>query len=289
VTTQSASRRIALVGDSTCDLPADEARRLGVVTVPLTIAFGTETYADGVGLSIDEFCGRLDGWAALPTTSQPSLGQFVATYQRLLQEHDGIVSVHIAAAMSGTYRTALAAAQQLDERRIRVIDSCTVSVGAGLLIEAVAEALDDGAELDEAAALAERERPRITVFGTVPSLKYAVRGGRVSPRAARLIDGLHLRPIIVFDETGKAGKGGVRVGFDRALEALVGRAVRFAGGAPARAMVVHSGEEDGAARVAGGLARRLHVPVVPVVRAGAVLTTHVGMGSVSVAVRRLEG
>ncbi|HEX5643735.1 MAG TPA: DegV family protein, partial [Thermoleophilia bacterium] len=102
------------------------------------------------------------------------------------------------------------------------------------------------------------------------------------------LDRLHLAPIIVFDEHGKPGKGGAALGFDRALNAIVKRAVSFADGAPARAMVVHSGDRTGAGFVAARLEERLGGEV-PVIRAGAVLTTHVGLGSVTVAVRRLGG
>jgi fatty acid-binding protein DegV len=159
-------------------------------------------------------------------------------------------------------------------------------VGAGLLLEAAGEAIAAGAGLDEVAALVGRVKREIRIFGTVASLDFAVRGGRVSPGMARTLARLHLAPIIVFDETGRAGKGGAALGFDRALNAIVKRAVKFAAGAPARAMVVHSGDQAGADFVAARLAERLGGEV-PVVRAGAVLTTHVGLGSVSVAVRRL--
>jgi fatty acid-binding protein DegV len=158
----------------------------------------------------------------------------------------------------------------VDPGRIRVIDACTVSVGTGLLVEAIAE----------------RVKQEIRVFGTVASLDFAVRGGRVSPRMARTLGRLHLAPIIVFDQTGRAGKGGAALGFDRALNAIVRRTVHFVAGAPARAMVVHSGDEAGADFVAARLREHLGGDV-PVVRAGAVLTTHVGLGSVSIAVRRL--
>jgi fatty acid-binding protein DegV len=114
-----------------------------------------------------------------------------------------------------------------------------------------------------------------------------VRGGRVSPRLASVIEKLHLSPIIVFDERGKAGKGGVALGFDRALESIVRRAVRWSRGRAAAAMVVHSGDAAGAALCADRLKRRLGLDDVPVVTAGAVLTAHVGLGSVTVAVRRL--
>ena len=183
-------------------------------------------------------------------------------------------------------QAAQAAAREVDPGRIRVIDSCAVSVGAGLLLEAAGEAVAAGAGLDEVVALAERVKREIRIFGTVASLDFAVRGGRVNPSMARALKRLHLAPIIVFDETGRAGKGGAALGFDRALSAVVRRAVKYADGAPARAMVVHSGDQAGADFVAARLAERLGGEI-PVVRAGAVLTTHVGLGSVSVAVRRL--
>jgi fatty acid-binding protein DegV len=124
------------------------------------------------------------------------------------------------------------------------------------------------------------------VFGAVASLDFAVRGGRLSPRLARTMGRLHLSPIITLDETGKAREAGVALGFDRALNAIVKRVVRHADGGPARAMVVHSGDEAGARFVAARLEEHLGGDV-PVVRAGAVLTTHVGLGCVTAAVRRI--
>jgi len=259
-----------------------------MVAVPLTLSLGDEEYLDGVDITLDGFIHRIVSGSGVPRSSQPAVADFAQTYRRLLEYREGIVSVHIAGAMSGTVQAARAAAREVDPRRVRVIDSCAVSVGAGLLIEAIGEAIAAGESLDEIEALAERVKRDITIFGTVASLDFAVRGGRVSPRLARTLDRLHLAPIIVFDETGKPGKGGAALGLDRALNAIVRRAVGFAGGAPARAMVVHSGDQAGAEFVAARLHARLGGEV-PVVRAGAVLTTHVGLGSVSIAVRRLTG
>ena len=279
---------IALVTDSTADLPGDEPFRLGLVAVPLTLSLGDDSYLDGVDITLQGFLDRIAASTAPPRSSQPAVADFMDTYRRLLEYREGIVSIHIAGAMSGTVQAASAAAREVDPERVRVVDSCTVSVGTGLLIQAVGKALTDGAGLDEAVALAEQVKRDIRVFGTVSSLDFAVRGGRVSPRMARTITRLGLAPIIVFDETGRPAKGGATLGFDRALNALVRRAARFAGDAPATAMVVHSGDEAGAAFVSARLEERFGAPV-PVVGSGAVLTTHVGPGSVSVAVRRRVG
>jgi DegV family protein with EDD domain len=279
---------IAIVTDSTTDLPEEEAFRLGVVAVPLTLSLGTAEFLDGVDISADGFVHRILSGSDVPRSSQPAVADFVQTYRRLLEYREGVVSVHIAGAMSGTVQAARAAAREVDPQRVRVIDSCLVSVGTGLLAEAIGEAIAAGADLDEVEQVAERVKREVRIFGTVASLDFAVRGGRVGPTMARTLKRLHLAPIILFDETGKPGKGGAALGFDRALNAIVKRAVRYADGAPARAMVVHSGDEAGAHFVAARLKERLRCDV-PVVRAGAVITTHVGLGSVTAAVRRVAG
>jgi len=276
---------IAVVTDSTTDLPETEAFGLGVVAVPLTLSIGDEEYLDGVDVTLDGFIHKLQTTTGAPRSSQPAASDFADMYQRLLEYREGIVSVHLAGAMSGTVQSARSAAQQVDPRRVRVIDSCSVSVGAGLLVRAVGEAIAAGASLDEIEALAEEVKGDIAVFGTVRSLDFAVRGGRISARAARLIKALHLTPIIAFDETGKAKKAGAVFGFDRSLTTMTKRALRFAGGRGGQAMVVHSGDEAAAGFVAARLREQLGTDV-PVLRAGAVLTTHVGLGTVAVAVRR---
>ena len=257
------------------------------MAVPLTLTLGDEEYLDGVDITLDGFIQRILAGDGVPRSSQPAVADLVQTYRRLLECRDGVVSVHIAAALSGTVQAARAAAREVDPERIRVVDSCSVSVGAGLLVEAVGEAITSGADLDEVERIAERVKREIKVFGAVKSLDFAVRGGRVSPRLAKSMDRLHLSPIIALDETGKAGRAGAALGFDRALNTVVRRVVRYAGDGPARAMVVHSGDQPGAEFVAARLAAHLGGDV-PVVRAGAVLTTHVGLGCVTAAVRRLS-
>jgi len=279
---------IAIVSDSTCDLPEKAAFELGVVAVPLTISFGDESYLDGVDMTLDGFVRRLRSAEKLPISSQPPVADFRETYRNLLEYRDGVVSVHIAAAQSGTCQSALAAAREVDPRRVRVIDSRTNSVGAGLLIEAVGEMIAVGADLDEIERRANAMRSDITVIGTVRTLDFAVRGGRVNPRAAGLINALHLKPIITFDSMGTAQKGGVAVGFRGALDNVVKRVAGFAGDLPVRCMVVHTVDEEGAAHVADGLRARFGLADVPVVRSGPVLSAHVGLDSVSVGVHRLR-
>ncbi len=204
---------VAIVTDSTTDLPETEAFGLGVVAVPLTLSIGDEEYLDGVDVTLDGFIHKLQTTTGAPRSSQPAASDFAAMYQRLLEYREGIVSVHLAGAMSGTVQSARSAAQQVDPRRVRVIDSCSVSVGTGLLVRAVGEAIAAGASLDEIEALAEGVKGDIAIFGTVRSLDFAVRGGRISARAGPAHQGAasHAHHRVRRDGQGEEGGCGVRV------------------------------------------------------------------------------
>ena len=277
---------IALVCDSTCDLPESLAHHLGVVRVPLTLTVDDRQYRDGLDMTATEFYRRLPGLERLPTSSQPSVSDFREVYERLLEHHEGIVSLHIAGALSGTVEAARSAAEVIDPQRIRVIDTHKVSIGAGLLLEAAGAAIAAGAGLDQVEDLVLGARRQVALFGTPGSLDQAVRGGRVSPAAAHLIEAAHLYPIIVFDDEGHAQKGGVAAGFEGAMRALVKKALRFVGGQPARAMVVHTDRLEAAEAVAESLCRHLGTSAIPIVYGGPVITTHVGLGAVTIGVRR---
>jgi uncharacterized protein len=277
----------ALVADSTCDLPEALAHRFALVRVPLALTIDGQSYRDGVDMTATQYYKKLPLARRLPTSSQPPVGEFRAVYERLLEHHDGVVSLHIAGALSGTVEAARSAAEAVDGRRVRVIDTHKVSIGAGLLIEAAGEAIEAGADLDEIEDRVLVERGRVALFGTISSLDQAVQGGRVSARAARLVKLARLHPIILFDQEGRVVRAGFAAGFSAALRALVRRAAAFAGDRPARLMVVHTDCLEAAETVAQALCRELHVPEIPVTYGGPVIATHVGLGAVTVAVRRL--
>ncbi len=287
---QLAARRstIALVTDSTCDLPDGLAASLEVVRVPLRLTIDGREYRDGVDMTAAEYYRRMPEALALPTSSQPPVSDFKRVYRRLLEHHEGIVSLHIAGALSGTVDAARSAAAAVDPGRIRVIDTARVSVGVGLLVELAGRAVARGAGLDEVEREVLAARASTGLFGTVSSLDQAVRGGRVSRRGAWLLQTAHLYPIIVFGDDGRATKGGIALGFERSLRQLVRRAVAFAGGAPARAMVVHTDKLESAEAVAAALRERLGLADVPIVGGGPVIATHVGLGCVTVGIERLE-
>ena len=280
--------KIALVVDSGCDLPEATAHALGLVRVPLCLSFGDETFLDGVDITPAQFYQRLATSPHHPKTSQPAVGDFKATYRRLLEHHESVLSLHITGGMSGTFQAAQAAAQQVDPARIRVVDTKHLSVTLGLVVEAVGEALRAGASLDEAAAAAERISRQIRLFATFPSLDTAVRGGRVSPSMARISRVLGLKPMITLDDEGRSAKAGIYFGYQASLRGMVARAARFAAGAPVRLLIAHANAVGAAEYVAELLCRRFGVADIPIVNLAAVLAAHTGPGTVGIAVRRLE-
>ncbi|MER3485708.1 MAG: DegV family protein, partial [Chloroflexota bacterium] len=119
---------MAIVTDSTADLPPALSEPLGIRVVPLNVHFGEQVFRDQVDLSTPEFMERLTSSAVLPKTSQPSPGAFAAVYEALAKDHDGIVSIHISGKLSGTVNAARAARDSLPEpSRVVVLDSETVT------------------------------------------------------------------------------------------------------------------------------------------------------------------
>jgi len=139
---------VAIVTDSTSDLPPDLTRSRSITVVPLTLNFEGKTLLDGVDIQPDEFYRRLPSAATHPTTSQPSPGRFAQTYSALLADHEAIVSIHISEKLSGTYASARQAAEMTEPKRVRVVDSEVVSMSLGLLALTASSLASNGADAE---------------------------------------------------------------------------------------------------------------------------------------------
>lgn len=187
---------VAVVVDSTSDIPPATREELGITVVPLTILFGNQAYLDGVEMSTEEFYQRLVKDPVHPSTSQPSPGAFAEVYERLAREHEGIISIHISSKLSGTVRSAEQAAQMVTQVPIRVIDSTSVSMGFGFLGIEAAKLARAGKSLDEIAAQVEALIPRIRLWAVLDTLEYLRRGGRIGRAGAFLGTLLNVKPLI---------------------------------------------------------------------------------------------
>ena len=189
---------VAIVSDTCHYLPAELVAEQGIHEVSLYVHSGNHTRRESEITDYDEYYAQLRDMSALPTTSQPSIGDFLAVYEPLLEAGSDIVSVHLAGGMSGTVRSAEQARDQLGERasRVRVIDSESACGGQGLVVLAAAAAARSGAD---AAAVAERTmqaRADLKMWFAIDTLEYLRRGGRIAGAQAWLGSALRIKPIL---------------------------------------------------------------------------------------------
>lgn len=204
--------RIALVTDSSCDLPHELITRYHAYMVPVRIHFGDETYIDKQTITPLEFYEKLQASPVHPTTSQPTPADFKKIYEHLAEYYDAIISIHLAAKLSGTFRAAQTAAQYIKNAKIVVIDSKTTSLALGLLMIEAGEAIAAGLSIERVAERIEMLVKRIQIIINIPSLKYLVRGGRLSKGKGLIATLLNIKPLLTFDETGVVAEIGKAFG-----------------------------------------------------------------------------
>ncbi len=191
---------IAVVTDSTADIPAAILAERGITAVPAKVQFGDVEYQDRVDLSSQEFYTRLESdKEVFPTTSAPTPEEFKGVYEDTLSQHESVISIHVSSKLSSTYESAVAGAALADPggERIKLIDSLTCSMATGWVALAAQQVIDDGRTALDAYQEAKRLVPRVQVGGTPSTLEYLIRGGRLSGAAALLGNLLRIKPVLL--------------------------------------------------------------------------------------------
>lgn len=194
-------RKIAVVTDSTSNLPPELAREYDIPMIPLKVHWGEDTYLDGVTLMPDTFYRWLGERKDFPTTSQPSAGEFMQFFQEAAErfETDTLVGVFISADMSGTLASAIQAKAELSGLHIELLDSRSVSMGLGFQVLTAARAADAGASLEEIVDRVHQVRARMQLLFTVQTLEFLHRGGRIGGAARLLGTALNLKPLLTVE------------------------------------------------------------------------------------------
>ena len=277
----TATRRVAIVCDSACDLPDAVLDRYGIALVPLQVLFGDEVRLDRVELAPAEFYRRLRAGGPPPTTSQPTPAQFLAAFEHARAEAEGVVAVLLSSALSGTYANAEAARRTFAAGGVHLVDSRSASFGIGLLALRGAELAEAGWDAAAIARELERVRDRSGMFCTVDTLHYLLRSGRVSRVQAWLGGLLDMKPILSLDRDGKV----VAAGRVRGQAALLDRVCRLLDAVLPRTRVrlrlavAHADTPELAERVRRALAERYEPIDVLVAPVTGVLAAHVGPGA----------
>lgn len=266
---------VRIVTDSTADLTQEQQQAAGITVVPLNVHFGDQVFRDHVDLTTDEFFRRLKASPQLPRTSQPSVGAFEETFRKLRESGDEIVSVHLSSKVSGTFNSALMAAQAVDKDWIEVVDSLSTSMALGFI------ALE-GANLARAGrdrkAVAERLRslvPKARVICVVDTLTYLERGGRIGKARALLGSLLNVKPILQLKDGEVVPLGRAR-GRPQALSRLVELLARD--GQVKQLAIMHGGAQADAEQLRERVASSYPGLDILLTETGAVLGTHTGPG-----------
>src|SRR5918999_2907839 len=193
--------RVAVVTDSTSYLPPELIERHDLSIVPLYVVFGDRPVPEVEIDDFEAFFEELRSAERLPTTSQPSVGDFRAAYEPLLADGREIVSIHISGGLSGTPEAARQAKQALERdggggERIEVVDSTTAAGGLGMMALAAAKAARDGASASEVAAHVAEARKELKMWFAIDTLEFLKRGGRIGAASAWIGSTLKVKPIL---------------------------------------------------------------------------------------------
>jgi DegV family protein with EDD domain len=274
--------KIAIVTDSSAYLPADLVARYGIHVMPLKVAFGQTVYRDCIDITEEEFYRKLAQAKELPITSQPSAGEFLALYQEMAREAQGILSVHISGALSGTYNSALAAREMLPDVPIEVVDSRSTSMGLGFLVLAAAQAAEEGKSLAEIATLTRDLVPRLNVIFVLDTLKYLQKGGRIGGAQALMGSMLAIKPLLHLYEGRVEPLEKVR-SKGKAVERLVEVMAERLQGRPAHVAILHSAIPQEAEALRAQITARFTCCELLFSGVSPVIGTHTGPGCLGLA------
>lgn len=191
--------RIRIVTDSTTDLPKETLAKYQVEVIPLTVYVDGEIYEDNVTIEPLEFIHKMKNSDELPKTSQPAVGVFVEAYDRLGEDGDTIISIHMTSGMSGTYASAYAAAE-MSSSNVIVIDSQMISQALGFQVIEAAKMVQEGCSADQIVDHVKDIRNRTTLFVVVETLDNLVKGGRIGKATGWISTILSIKPIAIIEE-----------------------------------------------------------------------------------------
>ena len=187
---------VAVVTDTTHYLPRELVEANDIREVSLYVNWPDAQVRESEIGTFDAFYGRLRGARELPTTSQPSVGDFLAVYEPLLDEGKDVISIHLSGGISGTVESARQAAEQCPPGRVQVLDSSTACGGLGLMALAAAKGARDGIGIEACLAAARQARERLTLWFAIDTLEYLVRGGRIGRAQGMVGSALKIKPIL---------------------------------------------------------------------------------------------
>ncbi|MBC8479772.1 MAG: DegV family EDD domain-containing protein [FCB group bacterium] len=274
---------IALVTDSACDLPDEILEKYQINVIPFTLNFGENSYLDKLTITPEKFYQLLETGSVHPTTAQPSPALVNNQIAFLKTHYKSVICVHISSQLSGVCNLAQQAAKAYNEDEVFVIDSRQLSVSEGLIVYRIAQAIEAGKTVDEIKLLSSEWIDKTEVFVDVATLKYMVRGGRVSPAKGMAAKLLNLKPIVSLDKDGK----GIAFGKSFSRQANMKKIIKLVSDFSDKQSlwnyaIVHAKSEERANEYAEHLQKTIGFPPLYIQEISPVIGAHNGIGVVGI-------
>ncbi len=280
---ESTGRRIAVVTDSTSDLPQELAKEHGIRIIPQVLIMGTKTWRDGVDIDPPAFYELLQTSPDFPASSQPSVADFRDAFEELSKEADGIAAILVSDELSGTINSARMAKESLPDVPIEIVDTRSVSAQLGFIALAAARAAAAGADLQAVADKARAMIGHASVYFVVDTLEYLHRGGRIGAASRLFGTALNLKPLLTIKDGIVQPVTKVRSRRKALATLLQLLDEELAGKESIQMAVLHVAAPEEADQLAEQLVDRYHPAEMLRTECGPVVGTHAGPGTLGVA------
>ena len=277
--------KIAIVTDSTAYIPPNLVQKHNLTVTPQVLIWGEETFQDGVDIQPDEFYARLKTDKVMPTTSQVSIATMKSTFENLIERGYDVLAILLSAKLSGTIQSAVQAKEMMEKsgEKVTFIDSRSTAMALGFQVLAVARAVDDGANLKEAVALAEKAREHTGVYFAVDTLEFLHRGGRIGGAKRFLGTALNVKPVLAVLDGHVEAVEQIRTkkkAIDRVFELV---AEQTKGKTPIHVATLHAAAEEEAKALLERASKELDATESILTTVSPVVGTHAGPGTVGLA------
>ena len=276
--------KIAIITDSTAYLEKDYVKKHNIQVIPLNLHWDKDTFKDNVDISADEFYDRLKVSSTLPTTSQPTYGDFQVIFKKFAADYDGIVAALMSSGISGTVDSALIAQKTFKDIPVEVIDTKTTAGGQALIVKAIAAAVESGKSLQEVSALARTISATVCTYFVVDTLKYLHKGGRIGGASRYFGTALSIKPILYLNEEGKIEAFEKVRTKKKAVERLLELAVEKAAGEKSYVAIYHAQALQEAEAMRDEVQQMLDCYEIGIYKISPVIGTHVGPGALGISV-----
>lgn len=275
---------IAVVTDSSCDLPQEVIDDLQIHVIPFHLSFGDSMFLDKVTILPDQFYTLLQRHKEHPKSAQPPLGSVQSLFSFLATHYESILAVHISDGLSGAFRVSREAAHVVQNKKIDVLNSKHLSASLGLIVLRISHAVRDGKKHEEIVKAAEEWIGKTKILVDVQTLKYMVRGGRVSPLKGLVAKVLNLKPIVSLDSEGKATASGKSFSRKSNMKKIVGMIKKMSEEQRLwNYSIVHAKNLERAKQYAQRLKQEINRDPLYIMDISPVIGVHNGIGAVGIA------